>query len=350
MVSLVVLASLPVPQTLTPLVLELGGKDPFIVCEDADLSVAVPTALRGTFQNSGQNCVGIERIYVYESILPAFVAKAVAGVHTMRQGPPIDPSTGRYTDADIGCITTAPQLALIQALVDDAVAKGATLHCGGALAPAPPPGVSVPQEDRADLGAGLFYPPTVLSGVTHAMRIASEEVFGPVMSIITVPADSDDAAVAMANSTAYGLGATVFSARPSRGSAIASRLRCGMVGVNAFGLNYLVQDLPFGGVGDSGYGRFSGPEGLRSCCLVKSVVTDLMPNISIPTPIPAPLRYPLEPTASAFTRALTGVQFETSMLRRVASLGQLLRSLGGWEAERAVPVGAATAAAAKKVE
>ena len=123
----------PPSQTLTPVVLELGGKDPFIVCEDADLAVAVPTALRGTFQNSGQNCVGIERVYAYESVAPAFVAAAVAGVRGMRQGPPTDPSDpSSYTDADIGCLTAAPQLELIQALVDDAVAKGATLHCGGA--------------------------------------------------------------------------------------------------------------------------------------------------------------------------------------------------------------------------
>ena len=367
------------PQTLTPCVLELGGKDAFILCEDADMGVAVPTALRGSFQNSGQNCVGIERIYAYEGVYDAFVDAAVARVQRMRQGPPIDESTGAYREVDIGCITTAPQLAIMQELVDDAVAKGAVLHCGGrvlyrggsdaAAAAAVANGSSssngksaaaspsrngssrrrasaaqstaaaaakagtattttATSPSSADLSTGLFYPPTVLSGVTHDMRIANEEVFGPIMTIIKVAGNNDDAAVAMANSTAYGLGATVFSANTRRADAIAGRLRSGMVGVNAFGLNYLVQDLPFGGVGASGYDRFSGPEGLRSCCLVRSVVTDILPGIiSIPTPIPAPLVYPIAPSAADFTLGLLGVLHEEGGWAKTKALGRLLRAL-----------------------
>jgi acyl-CoA reductase-like NAD-dependent aldehyde dehydrogenase len=343
-------------KTLTPLVLELGGKDPFIVCDDADVDAAVTLAMRGTFQNSGQNCVGIERIYVSESRYDEFVSKAAAAVSTLRQGPAIDPATGDFREVDVGCITTYPQLGLIQALVDDAVAKGATLVSGGKIlyqgaapsaaapaTPAPAATTATPATARSrsrsrsraapasskskgaasraesdgeseeapssELAQGLFYAPTLLVGVTHAMRIANEEVFGPVMCIFKVEGDSDDAAVAMANSTEYGLGATVFSASPARANAIASRLRCGMVGVNAFGLNYLVQDLPFGGVGASGFDRFAGPEGLRSCCSVKSIVTDLFSFVSLPTPVPKPLQYPVAPEAPIFAKNLFALQF-----------------------------------------
>lgn len=304
--------------------LELGGKDPFIVCEDADIAAAVPIALRGTFQNSGQNCVGIERIYAYESVAADFTARAVDAVRRMRLGAPVDALTGAFAPVDMGPITTAPQLGLIQELVDDAVAKGAVLHCGGRAAFVPG---AASDPSSAPTARGLFYPPTVLSGVTHAMRIANEEVFGPVMAIFTVPRDSDDAAVGMANSTEYGLGGTVFSRSPARANAIAARLRSGMVGVNAYGLNYLVQDLPFGGVGASGFDRFSGPEGLRALCVTKSVVTDHLGWLSIPTPIPAPLQYPLAPCSPQFTRGLIGLQFESSLPRKAAALGSLLAAL-----------------------
>lgn len=236
--------------------------------------------------------------------------------------------------------------------MDDAVSKGAILAAGGRPMHVPGAGAGAPATS-----IGLFYPPTILAGVTHEMRIANEEgacglgsgrcarcssgspptppppphphptVFGPIMSIFRVAGDSDDAAVSMANSTVYGLGATVLCGSPSRAKALAARLRCGMVGVNAYGLNYLVQDLPFGGRGDSGFGRFSGPEGLRECTSLKSVVSDLSSWASIPTPIPAPLQYPLAPAAPAFTRGLIGMQFEGSAWRRAGALGELLMAL-----------------------
>ena len=173
---------------------------------------------------------------------------------------------------------------------------------------------------------GLFYAPTVLTGVTHDMRIANEEVFGPVLTVFRVEGDSDDAAVALANSTRYGLGATVFSGSPARANAIASRLRAGMVGVNAYGLNYLVQDLPFGGVGASGFDRFSGPEGLRSLCHVKSIVTDHVGWASLPTPVPKPLTYPLAGTAADFTKGLVGLQFEGGVWGRVRGLVEMAKA------------------------
>lgn len=272
-------------------------------------------------QNAGQNCVGIERVYVYESSYDKFVAAASAAVNALRVGPATDAS-GAYTSVDVGCITTAPQLELIQKLVDDAVAKGARVLAGGFAVYGTKKdlsGTNIVPEARN----GLFYAPTLLVDVTHEMRIANEEVFGPVMTVLKVPRDSDDAAVAMANATEYGLGATVFSNNPARANAIARRLHCGMVGINAYGLNYLVQSLPFGGVRASGFDRFSGPEGLRACCLLKSIVTDKLSMLSIPTPTPKPLQYPVAPTAAAFTKALIRLQFGVRIMDKVKAIAAL---------------------------
>jgi acyl-CoA reductase-like NAD-dependent aldehyde dehydrogenase len=297
-------------------------------------------------QNSGQNCVGIERIYVYESVFDQFVDKAAAAVRNLRVGSPVDSVTGNAAQVDMGPITTAPQLELIQALVDDAVNKGAHLLVGGyayfqspeaaSKAPKAIRGKSpargrgagaVPESDGIEvatpsnpLAQGLFYAPTVLAGVTHDMRIANEEVFGPVMSIFKVPNNNDEAVIAMANATQYGLGATVYSGSPARANRIAARLHCGMVGVNAYGLNYLVQSLPFGGVGASGFDRFGGPEGLRACCLMRSVVTDWLSWLSIPTPVPKQLQYPVAADAPAFTHALIQMQFADSWVGKLKGL------------------------------
>lgn len=349
--------------TLTPLVLELGGKDPLLICDDVNIDSVLAVALRGCFQNAGQNCVGIERIYVYESKYDEFVARAVETVKAMRVGPSYDTATGTFTQVDMGAITTAPQLAIIQELIDDAVSKGAVLHTGGKVlfqgaaparvavtAPTPsgksgrrksiastPSSVassssiaSTAAAPSASASGGLFFAPTVISGVDHTMRIANEEVFGPVCAIFKVKGDSDETAVAMANSTAYGLGSTVFSSNPSRANAIAAKIRAGMVGVNAYGLNYLVQSLPFGGVGVSGFSRFSGAEGLRECCITKSVVTDKLPFLSVPTPVPAPLQYPLPPYAPAFVRGLLEIQFAPSIAGRVKALWNIATAgMGG---------------------
>jgi len=259
---------------------------------------------------------------VYEAIYDTFVAAATAAVKALRVGPPVL-SDGGFAEVDLGSITTFPQLSLIQELVDDAVAKGARLLAGGSMLYNPKVLQAPGSAAFSPTETGLFYAPTLLVDVTHDMRIANEEVFGPVMTVFRVPRNSDDAVVDMANSTMYGLGATVFSASPARANAIAARLKCGMVGVNAYGLNYLVQSLPFGGVGASGFDRFSGPEGLRACCLVKSVVTDLTSAFSIPTPVPRPLQYPVSPSAPAFTRALIDLQFAHTLSQRVAALFSL---------------------------
>ena len=150
---------------LTPCVLELGGKDPFIVLQDADVNSVFKLLMRGVFQNCGQNCIGVERVYVHESIFDDFVEKAVNKVKELRQGLPLSGAT-----CDLGATTMPGQLAIIERLVNDAVENGATVMVGG--------------KRNADLKPGLFYEPTILINVTHEMKIAKEEVFGPVMVIM----------------------------------------------------------------------------------------------------------------------------------------------------------------------
>ena len=242
-------------ETLTPVVLELGGKDPMIVCEDADLEQAVSTALFGVFNACGQMCVGAERLYVFEGIYDAFVENVLARARALRQGPPLAGG-----EVDLGAMTMPRQLEIIQSLVDDAVAKGARVLCGG--------------RPRTDLG-GNFYPPTILVDVDHSMWITQEEQFGPVMVIVKVR--SDDEAIRLANDCPYGLGSSVFTRDPARAERFARALDAGMTTVNDFGLAYMIQSLPFGGRKISGFGRINGREGLRACCNAKAIVTDRVP-------------------------------------------------------------------------
>mmetsp|Transcript_14722 Transcript_14722/g.31381 ORF Transcript_14722/g.31381 Transcript_14722/m.31381 type:complete len:657 (+) Transcript_14722:122-2092(+) len=256
---------------LKPVVLELGGKDAMVFCEDVKLKDVIPWAMRGCFQNCGQNCCGVERLFVYESIAHDFIAAIVEKVRSLRQGCPLSENL-----VDCGAMVMEAQCILVQGLVDDAVSKGATLHCGG---------------KRNTYNGGQFYEPTLLSGVTPNMRIWKEEVFGPIMCVITVPGDNDETCVQMVNDCAFGLGSSVYSASTSRALAIGSQFNTGMFTANDFGVNYLIQSLPFGGVKESGFGRFAGPEGLRSCCLERSIVVDRIPGVR--TSIPGPIDYPM---------------------------------------------------------
>eukprot|EP00566_Odontella_aurita_P005293 CAMPEP_0113561984 /NCGR_PEP_ID=MMETSP0015_2-20120614/20277_1 /TAXON_ID=2838 /ORGANISM="Odontella" /LENGTH=629 /DNA_ID=CAMNT_0000463835 /DNA_START=40 /DNA_END=1929 /DNA_ORIENTATION=- /assembly_acc=CAM_ASM_000160 len=264
-------------KNLKPVILELGGKDPMVFCDDVKIKDVIPWAMRGCFQNSGQNCCGVERLFVYESIHDEFLDKILPKVKALRQGVPLA-TCGNTGDVDCGSMIMEGQMDIVQELIDDAVQKGATLHCGGRRNPAL---------------KGQFYEPTVLSGVTPSMRISREEVFGPVMCIVEVPNDDDDACVALVNDTCeFGLGSSVYSARGDRSAKIGSRIRAGMFTSNDFGVNYLIQSLPFGGVKESGFGRFAGPEGLRGCCLERAVVKDRIPGVR--TTIPSPIDYPID--------------------------------------------------------
>lgn len=243
-------------QSITPVVLELGGKDPFIVCDDADLECAAHAALAGCFINCGQNCVASERILVHERIADAFESRVAAHVRTFRQGAPLAGDT-----VDVGALATPLQLDIVERLVNGALAQGARLVTGGT---------------RVLTDQGEFFAPTILADVRPDMDIMQHETFGPVMLLCQVRSDAE--AVEIANGTAFGLSSSVFSRDRARARRIASELQAGMTAINDFGgMTYMAQDLTFGGVKASGFGRMNGREGLRSCCNTKAVLDDRFP-------------------------------------------------------------------------
>lgn len=224
-------------------VLELGGKDAMIVCADAGLPNAISGCLWGGFANAGQTCSGIERVYVVREVADRFVQGVVEGAQTLRVGDPMEWTT------EIGPMVSSEQLETVRELVDDAVANGATLHCGGAEEP--------------------FFRPAVLTGVTPDMRLMHEEIFGPVVPIVTV--ESEDEAIALANDSDFGLGASVWTLNRAKGERIARRVQAGMVWMNDHMYSHGACSCSWGGVKDSGLGRSHSKFGLYECVNIKLV-------------------------------------------------------------------------------
>jgi acyl-CoA reductase-like NAD-dependent aldehyde dehydrogenase len=227
-------------QTLTPVSLELGGKDPMIVLSDADLERAANAAVYYSMLNTGQTCISIERVYVEAPVYDAFVAKVTDKARALRHGAPAGPGS-----IDVGSMTHGPQVDIVERHVEDARARGARVIVGGH------------REDRP----GQWFEPTVLVDVDHDMAIMREETFGPTLPIMRV-ADADEA-VRLANDSPYALGASVFSGDVDRGEAIARRLESGSVCVNDAVVNYYALELPMGGTKASGMGYRHGPGGIR---------------------------------------------------------------------------------------
>jgi acyl-CoA reductase-like NAD-dependent aldehyde dehydrogenase len=232
-------------------VLELGGKDPMLVLGDAQLHNAVSGALWGGFANAGQTCSGIERVYVLPEVADRFIEGVVAGARRLRVGDPLDWST------QVGPMASRAQFETVRDLVDDAVAAGAQLRCGGP--------VTVP-----GLEAAAFYAPAVLTGVTHDMRIMREEVFGPVLPIVAV--EGEDEAVALANDSRFGLGASVWTRDRLRGERVARELEAGIVWINDHMYSHAAFQCAWGGVKESGLGRAHSKFGFYECVNVKQLV------------------------------------------------------------------------------
>jgi acyl-CoA reductase-like NAD-dependent aldehyde dehydrogenase len=227
-------------QTLTPVSLELGGKDPMIVLADADLERAANLAVYYSMLNGGQTCISIERVYVEEPVYDAFVQKVVDKVGALRQGPSTGPAT-----AEVGSMTFPKQLEIVEEHVRDALAKGARALTGGKRRP----------------GEGLFYEPTVLVDVDHTMKAMTEETFGPTLPVMKV-ADAEEA-LTLANDSPYGLGGAVVTGDRERGEQLARRMQAGAVCVNDALLNYVAVELPMGGWKASGMGTRHGATGIR---------------------------------------------------------------------------------------
>jgi acyl-CoA reductase-like NAD-dependent aldehyde dehydrogenase len=293
-------------KTVTPVILELGGKDPMIVCDDAHLDEAVHTAMAGVFIAAGQNCMSAERVIVMEGIHDAFVSRVVEMTRSLRQGPP------REGIVDVGAIVSPAQVKVIEDLVDDAVARGARVLAGG---------------KRTLTGTGQYFEPTVLVDVTPDMRIMREETFGPIMVITRVRDERE--AIELANASEYGLNASVLSRDSARAKRIADQIEAGGTCINGFGLTYMAQDLPFGGIKGSGFGRLNGREGLRACTTRKAVLAD-----RIPLHIPFKL-YPVAPKDYAVTRSVIQMIYGRGLLGRLRGLAGLVKTALGGEAPRA---------------
>jgi aldehyde dehydrogenase (NAD+) len=231
---------------LTPVVLELGGKDPMIVADDADLARAAEACVYGALTNAGQACISVERVYVADAVHDKFVDEVVKQVKALKVG---------GDDGQLGAMTSPAQVAIVKDHLEDAVAKGAKVLTGG------PAAIS-----------GSYIQPTVLTGVDHRMKVMSDETFGPVIPIQRVT--SLDEAVQLANDTRYGLGSTVFAGKAARG--LAARLRAGMTSINSVMAYAGIPSLPFGGVGDSGFGRIHGDDGVREFTRIKSTAEQVM--------------------------------------------------------------------------
>jgi acyl-CoA reductase-like NAD-dependent aldehyde dehydrogenase len=235
---------------LTPVLLELGGKDPMIVLRDADLERAANAATWGGCMMTGQVCMSIERVYVEEPVAEAFTEKLVERVRALRVGP-----SGPDAEVDLGAFTSPRQAEIVERHVADARARGARVMTGGGR--------------RGD----AFYEPTVLAGVDHSMLVMQEETFGPVIPIMTVR-DADEA-VRLANDSRYGLNASVWTSDVARGIDVARRIESGSACVNECLVSAGVPALPFGGVKQSGVGtRHGGAEGLRQFCVRQAILIE----------------------------------------------------------------------------
>ena len=228
-------------------VLELGGKDPQIVCADAKLDNAISGAVWGGFANAGQTCSGIERVYVHRDVAGPFVEGVVRETERLTVGDPSEWTT------EIGPMVSDEQAALVTELVDDAIKSGAKRLTGG------------PTKIKGMKGS--FIAPTVLTGVTHEMRIMREEIFGPVLPIVEV--SSEQEAVALANDSEFGLGASVWTKDRGKGERMARQIESGMVWVNDHSFSHGACQCSWGGVKDSGLGRSHSKFGFYECTNIK---------------------------------------------------------------------------------
>ena len=235
-------------ETLTPVSLELGGKDPMIVLRDANVDRAANAAAWGGMANSGQICMSVERIYVEEPVYDEFVEKLTEEVGGLRQG-----ADGTEYDKDVGAMTSPNQSAIVEDHISDALAGGARALTGG---------------KRAE-GPGDFFEPTVLVDVDHSMKVMRDETFGPVVGVMKVR--DEEEAIRLANDTRYGLSGSVFGAK-GHAERVARRVECGAINVNDVLSNYFAANVPMGGWKESGIGFRHGEYGIKKFCRPESIV------------------------------------------------------------------------------
>ena len=250
-------------ERLTPVSLELGGKDPMIVLRDADVERAANMAVQWAMSNSGQICISVERVYVEEPVYDEFVDNVVGKVQALRQGAPGAPGS-----VDVGAMTFPSQIEVVDSHVKDAVEKGARVLTGG----------------KRGEGPGLFYEPTVLVDVDHSMACMTEETFGPTLPIMKVR--DEDEAIRLANDSRYGLDSSVFTRDVEKGERVAREIEAGATCVNDALMNYLAQEAPFAGMKESGMGARHGAAGIRKYCRSQTILVTRFAPSKEPTMFP----------------------------------------------------------------
>jgi acyl-CoA reductase-like NAD-dependent aldehyde dehydrogenase len=235
-------------ENLVPVLMELGGKDAMIVDDDADVTAAADAAVWGAMSNAGQTCIGIERVYATEKVYDAFVAEVSRQVGKLRPG--------SDDEAAYGPMTMASQTDVVRRHVEDATSAGGRALSGGSI-------------------DGGFIPPTVLVDVPETSAAVREETFGPTLTVTKVR-DAEEA-LERVNTSAYGLGGSVFSRSTDRAMDLARRMRSGMTSINSVLTFASVPALPFGGVGDSGFGRIHGEDGLKEFTRAKAITRQRVP-------------------------------------------------------------------------
>jgi len=284
-------------RTLTPVVLELGGKDPMIVLSDANLQNAARAAVWGAFANSGQACASVERCYVDESIAEPFIKSVVAETQALKQGSPTEPNM------DVGSMSNERQLRIVTDHVADAIRGGAQVLTGGS----------------GKSGSGWFFEPTVLTNVNHQMKIMRDETFGPVLPIMTFESESE--AIRLANDSVYGLTASVWTNNISRGRRIAEQLEAGTVMVNEVVYTHGIAQTPWGGTKQSGYGRTHGRWGFLELVSAKHV------HVNRFAFLPDLWWFGYTPTASRLFRGLARHFTTGSIIRSSRLLPQMIKRL-----------------------
>jgi acyl-CoA reductase-like NAD-dependent aldehyde dehydrogenase len=292
-------------ERLLPTVLELGGKDPMIVCADAELGRASSGAVWGAFTNAGQACLSVERLYVVRPVAEEFTRLCVEKTKQLRLGPGEDPTT------DVGPLIRERQVQKVEQQVAEAVKQGAEVLAGGRR----PQGPASP----GALSTGFFYEPTVLARVHHGMRVMREETFGPVLPIMAVEDETE--AIALANDSEFGLSASVWTRDLRRGERISRALQAGAVMVNDCASYFGISEAPHGGVKSSGIGRTHARLGLLEMVRVKYLDIDLVPRL------PKLWWFGYDPKATRLMRGFTDFLFARGMVRRARGLATMLANL-----------------------
>ncbi len=245
--------------------LELGGKNPLLVLEDAELSRTVEGAVRGCFTNAGQLCLSFERLYVQDAIFDRFLHRFAERTEQLTMTPSLE------YDAEVGSLVSESQLEKVQSHVEDAVEAGATVVTGG--------------NARSDVGS-YFFEPTILTDVTDEMTLAREETFGPVVTVTRF--EDDDEAIRLANDSDRGLNASVWTTDTDRGRELATRIECGTVGINdPYPAAWASVDAPMGGMKASGIGRRHGREGILKYTEAQTIAEQRVASIAPPRNVPA---------------------------------------------------------------